>query len=275
MKIIAYLENDVRRMGVRLDDGVCPLATMDAFYAQPEAALSVAASDERLKGDQLTLVPPVLPTARIFCVGINYKEHAAESKAATGISEPASPMIFGRWASTLVLDGTPVPVPPNEPGLDWEVELAVIIGKKILGATRDTAMDAVLGYAAFNDISARKKQTETPQFTLGKNADNSGPISDAIVTKDEIDPTNLRVQALVNGQIMQDANTRDMIHDIERIICSITETVTLLPGDVIATGTPGGVGIGRTPPVFLVPGDRVEVRVEGIGSVSNPIVARA
>ena len=184
-------------------------------------------------------------------------------------------MVFGRWENTLVVDGTPVPVPPKEEGLDWEVELAVVIGRTTWGATEQNAMQAVAGYTVFNDLSARAKQMATRQFTLGKNADLSGPIGPVVVTKDEIaDVNNLRVTSRVNGETMQDANTRDFIHTIPRIISYITDTVTLLPGDVIATGTPGGVGVAMDPPRFLKPGDVVEVEVEGIGVVRNPIVSR-
>jgi 2-keto-4-pentenoate hydratase/2-oxohepta-3-ene-1,7-dioic acid hydratase in catechol pathway len=184
-------------------------------------------------------------------------------------------MIFGRWEQSLVVDGTPVPLPPKEDGLDWEVELAVVIGTEGWEVTRDSAYEHVLGYAAFNDLSARTKQLETAQFTLGKNADKTGPIS-PVVTADEVGDIarGLRVTTEVNGEVMQDGNTKDLINDVPRIIEYITDTVTLLPGDVIATGTPGGVGAGRKPPVFLKDGDEVVVTVESVGSVRNPIVKR-
>ena len=275
MRLIGFNRNGARFIGERQDDKIRVLAQVDDFYANPERYLAVQAG-EIVDIDAVDIAPPVPLTARVFCVGINYREHAAESKLVAGIDEPKVPMVFGRWQNTLVVDGTPVPVPPREQGLDWEVELAVIIGRKTWGATRESAYDAVLGYTAFNDLSARMKQLETRQFTLGKNADLSGPIGPVLVTADEIaDPGNLRVVARVNGVVMQDANTRDFIHDIPRIISYITDTVTLLPGDVIATGTPGGVGVGRNPPTFLVPGDVVEVEVEGIGAVRNPIISRA
>jgi 2-keto-4-pentenoate hydratase/2-oxohepta-3-ene-1,7-dioic acid hydratase in catechol pathway len=274
MRLVGVERNGQRLIGRLRDDTVEILAGVDDFYADIDSVLK-AAPRELLARSAAVLVPPVPKTSRIFCVGINYRDHAAEAMTLAGIEAPKVPMIFGRWESTLVVDGTPVPIPPNEPGLDWEVELAVVIGRKTWAATPQTAMDSVLGYCAFNDLSARVKQLETRQFTLGKNADRSGPIGPALVTKDEIaDVDNLRVTTRVNGKTVQDASTKDFIHDIPRLISYITDTVTLLPGDVIATGTPGGVGVSRTPPMYLQPGDIVEVEVEGIGVVRNPIVSR-
>lgn len=274
MRYVGYLKNGERFIGRCEGSKVIEICSVDEFYASPSEMISK--SDGAVFDiSTVELAPPVPLTSRVFCVGINYRDHAIEAKEVAGIDQPKVPMIFGRWQSTLVVDGTGVPVPPNEPGLDWEVELAVIVGRRCWAATEQNAMDCVLGYTVFNDLSARTKQMETRQFTLGKNADLSGPIGPVVVTKDEIaDVNNLRVTARVNGQVMQDANTKDFIHRIDRIISYITDTVTLLPGDIIATGTPGGVGIGRNPPVFLKPGDVVEVEVEGIGTLRNPIVSR-
>ena len=160
--------------------------------------------------------------------------------------------------------------PPAEAGLDWEVELAVVIGRRGWAVPAAEALDHVLGYTAFNDLSARAKQLQTSQWTLGKNADRSGPIGPVVVTRDEIpDPSGLRLEARVNGEVMQRADTSQLIHGSRRLIEYISDTVTLRPGDVIATGTPGGVGLGRTPPRYLVPGDVVEVEVERIGTAAD------
>jgi 2,4-didehydro-3-deoxy-L-rhamnonate hydrolase len=273
MRLIGYEQDGVRRIGSVEGDSVIPLGTVAEFYA---AGGDTARSGPALPLAGLRQVPPVPETARVFCVGINYDDHADEAKAVAGLDKPKAPMIFGRWASTLVTGGTPVPVPPNEDGLDWEVELAVVIRDEVWAADESTALDHVLGYTAFNDLSARRKQLETAQFTLGKNADRSGPIGPVLVTADEIaDPGKLRVQTRVNGETVQDANTSQMIHGVARLIAYITDTVTLLPGDVIATGTPSGVGIGFDPPRLLHPGDTVEIEVESIGVVRNPIVSRA
>lgn len=274
MRLVGYNKDGIRHIGSVSDGKVTPLGSLEEFYSRGGAIEHVATTP--IPFEELDQVPFVPVTSRVFCVGINYKAHATEAKEVGGIDEPKVPMIFGRWASTLVTDGTPVPVPPNEKGLDWEVELAAIIKDEVWAATEDDALDHVLGYTAFNDLSARQKQTETLQFTLGKNADRSGPIGPVLVTADEIaDPANLRVTTRVNGETVQDANTSQMIHSLAKIIAYITDTVTLKAGDVIATGTPGGVGMSFSPPRLLVPGDEVEVEVESIGTVRTPIVARA
>jgi len=273
MAYIGFEIDGKRHIGQLDGENVVPLGDIETFYADPAAA---SPQGEPVALANLTVVPFVPLTSRIFCVGINYHSHAAESKAAAGLDVPKFPMIFGRWEQSLVVDGTPVPVPPNEIGLDWEVELAVVIGKKGWLISEEEAMDHVLGFTVFNDLSARKKQLETPQFTLGKNADYSGPIGPVLKVAAEVgDVRNLKVQSRFNGEVMQEANTGDLIHSIERIISYITDTVTLLPGDVIATGTPGGVGLGQNPPRYLQPGDTIEVEVENIGILRNPIISRS
>ncbi|PBC36798.1 fumarylacetoacetate hydrolase [Rhodococcus sp. ACS1] len=275
MRLIGYSVGGTRHIGAVDGDKVTPLGTVADFYRNPDAALHAERDGELLALADLEQAPPVPETARIFCVGINYHSHADESKSVAGLDLPKFPMIFGRWASTLVVDGTEVPVPPTEKGLDWEVELAAVIGETVWAAQEDTALQHVLGYTAFNDLSARRKQIETPQFTLGKNADRSGPIGPSIVTTDELpDPSGLRVQTRVNGETVQDGNTADLIHPVGKIIAYITDTVTLRPGDVIATGTPGGVGVGMNPQRFLTAGDVVEIEVEKIGVLHNLIVSR-
>jgi 2,4-didehydro-3-deoxy-L-rhamnonate hydrolase len=275
MRIVGYDQGGVRHLGAVTVDGekVTPLGTVEDFYRDADTALVRGGSAAPLERASQAEVPFVPRTSRIFCVGINYHSHASESKELAGLDLPTYPMIFGRWEQSLAVDGQPVPVPPHEEGLDWEVELAAVIKDEVWQAG-DDALDHVLGYTAFNDLSARRKQTATPQFTLGKNADHSGPIGPVLVTADEYDPSAVDVTTRVNGEVMQSGNTRDLIHDVAAIIRYITDTVTLLPGDVIATGTPGGVGVGRKPPRFLHPGDVVEVEVEGIGIVRNPIVSR-
>ncbi|SFQ28083.1 2-keto-4-pentenoate hydratase/2-oxohepta-3-ene-1,7-dioic acid hydratase (catechol pathway) [Actinomadura madurae] len=275
MRLIGYKSDGVRHIG-RLDgESVEPLATTADFYAKPDVALGQAGGTDRLPLAELDVVPFVPETARVFCVGINYLAHGDEAKRTGGIDLPEHPMIFGRWESTLVVDGAPVPVPPNEPGLDWEVELAAVIARPGFAVGAAGALDHVLGYTAFNDLSARRKQTETMQFTLGKNADSSGPIGPVLVTADELpDHRDLRLRTRVNGEVVQDASTGDMIHGLPEIIAYISDTVSLLPGDVITTGTPSGVGASMDPPRFLNDGDVVEVEVEHIGVLRTPIIDR-
>lgn len=271
MKLIAFESSSGPHMGEIVDDGVKDLGPVDEFYADPPASMRSGRELGRSLAE-LRRVPPVPRTARIFCVGVNYRSHLLEARAA-GIEETEAPVIFGRWPSTLVIDGDPVPIPPNEEGLDWEGELAVVIGRETWCASEEDAMASVLGYTAFNDLSARRKQADTPQWTLGKNADRSGPIGPVLVTAEEIkDPHNLDFSTRVNGQVRQQANTSQMVHRIPRLIAYISDTSTLLPGDVIATGTTAGVGAAMTPPQFLRPEDTVEVEIESIGVLRTPIV---
>lgn len=271
MKLIAFQAPAGPRIGQVTGTSVKDLGPIGEFYSDPGAAVRFAEGSSFRLGD-LRLAPPVPNTARIFCVGVNYRSHADEARKA-GLDRPGEPIIFGRWPSTLVADGDPVPVPPREEGLDWEAELAIVIGKKTWCAAEENALASVFGYTAFNDLSARKKQADTAQWTLGKNADRSGPIGPVLVTADEIgDPHNLEIRTWVNGQLRQQENTSRMLQGIARVIAYISDTVTLLPGDVIATGTMAGVGAAMTPPQYLQPGDTVEVEIESIGVLRTPIV---
>ena len=275
MRLIGY-NNDGVRWIAALDAGKArPLAPADEFYADPRNHLDET-SGELLDVKALEVAPAVPVTSRIFCVGINYRSHAGESKELAGLDEPKLPMVFGRWQQSLIVDGESAPVPVHEDGLDWEVELAVVISGEVSDVSESDALDHVFGYATFNDLSARRKQLEAPQLTLGKNADRSGPIGPVVTADEAGDPSTgdgWRLTTHVNGQIMQEGRTTDLIHGVGRIISYISDTVTLLPGDVIATGTPGGVGMGRKPPVLLNAGDEVVVEVEGLGQVRTPIVA--
>jgi 2,4-diketo-3-deoxy-L-fuconate hydrolase len=268
------VRNGLRTTICRLfpDGTVTELAEATEFYADLPRWTAVAATasggDRRPEAGEE--VPAVPPAARVLCAGLNYRLHAEEA----GLRIPEHPAFFGRWTASLVAGGVPVPVPVGEPGLDWEVELAVVIGAPIFRATPDEALADVLGYAVFNDLSAREHQMHSRLWTLGKNADRSGPIS-PIVTADEVgDPrSGLRLSTRVNGEVVQDGSTADMIFSVGEILAYLSEVMTLDPGDVVATGTPQGVGFTRTPPRYLGPGDVVEARVDGVGAVANPIVA--
>jgi 2-keto-4-pentenoate hydratase/2-oxohepta-3-ene-1,7-dioic acid hydratase in catechol pathway len=268
LRIVGILDRSGdRRIAVRDGDALLPLGSPTTFWADPRAALAAAAASppaERIPAVGARLAHPVPDGARILCLGLNYRAHAAEG----AFDAPQHPMLFGRWTASLVPDGASVPVPVDEAGLDWEGEIAAVVGAPLARADADTARAAVLGYAAFNDLSARRAQKLTAQWTLGKNADGSGPIGD-LVTVDEVGDLRdgLRLRTLVNGQVMQDGNTRDMIFEVGEVLALVSRTMTLQPGDVLVTGTPDGVGYVRTPPVLLGPGDAVEVEVERIGSV--------
>lgn len=274
MRLTAFRDGGAPVMAVVHGDRAHPLGSVDDFYADVESGLARAASAAGGDGvalDAIAAVPPVPTTARVLCAGVNYRAHAAEADV-----EPATaPNLFARWASTLVTTGVEIPVPYGENGLDWEVELAVVIGAPLADVDRETAQRGFLGYTCFNDVSARTFQFATRQWALGKNPDRSGPIGPFIVTPDEIgDPYALQLTTRVNGETMQSANTREMIFRADEIASYASRCLTLLPGDVIATGTPEGVGVLRDPPILMTAGDVVEVEIEGIGSLRNPIVGR-
>lgn len=271
MKLMGFHRDGAIWIGAVSNGQVTVLCEATDFYATPDRWLTAARAGESeaeiLAEAGVIEAPPVWPGARILCVGLNYKAHAAEG----GQELPKYPAIFGRWTRSLIADGDPVPALDDR--LDWECELAVVVGRKIAGASPAEAKAAILGYAAFNDISARTYQRHTHQWTPGKNMDRSGPMS-AIVTTDEAgDPqAGLHIESRLNGEIMQSGTTADMIFPPGEILSYLSQIMTLYPGDVIATGTCEGVGFARKPPVFMKPGDIIEISVETIGTVSNPIV---
>jgi 2,4-diketo-3-deoxy-L-fuconate hydrolase len=273
VKLIAYQNGDRRIMARVLDDRVLPFADLEEFWADPQRNL-LAAAEVRSGGEaieKLVQVPPLPDTARVLCAGLNYLAHAQEAH----FKVPEQPDIFARWRSTLAVDGQPVPVPPRDDFFDWEGELAVVVGKELRDVTPEAAQAAFLGYACFNDLSARKFQMASDRWTLGKNADCSGPLGPWIVTADEIpNPDRLRIQTRVNGNTVQDGNTSNLIFSGAKIAAYASGAMTLKPGDLIATGTPEGIGATRTPPMFLHPGDTVEVEIERIGRITSRIVQR-
>lgn len=272
MKFIGIRNGRRVDVAVQIDDRATVVAEAGEFYADLEYWLPIARSitEGTIDVSGVELAPPVTPSARVICIGLNYRAHAAEGK----FEVPDHPTVFGRWTASLSVSDRPAPVPANEPGLDWEGEVAAVIGAELTDVDETVAAQGILGYASFNDLTARVAQKLTAQWTLGKNADRSGPIG-PIITADEVGDLRdgLRVQTRVNGEVVQDGNTRDMIFSVPDLVSRISRTFTLNPGDVIATGTPEGVGYVRTPAWFLHPGDVVEVDVERLGMVRTPIVA--
>lgn len=263
--------SDGRRGGPPSPARVARITEIDDFYADLPRWTAMARGAD--VGDHemadIELIPAVPVGARILGMGLNYHAHAAE----TGLDLPKRPAIFGRWTASLAVDGTPVPVPPTERGLDWEGELAAVVGARMTDVDEATALRGVFGYAVFNDLSARRAQGASAQWTLGKNADRSGPIG-AVVTADEVgDPAaGLRLVTRVNDEVVQDGDTGDMIFTVGQILSFVSRTLTLNPGDVLITGTPAGVGYIRTPARYLVPGDVVEVSIERVGTIRNTVV---
>jgi 2,4-diketo-3-deoxy-L-fuconate hydrolase len=270
MKLVGYRTAEGGGMG-RLDgeSKLVPLGSVERFWADPTQAV-LRSSEDVLDVADLSLVPPVPLAARVLCVGLNYPEHVAEGT----FQRPAYPAVFGRWTRSITVSGTPAPVPAGEQGLDWEGELVAVVGRTLKGVSAVEALDAVFGYAAFNDLTARTTQHRTTQWTVGKNADQSGPMSEIVTAEEVGDPADgLRIVTRVNGEIMQNGNTADMIFGVGDILAYLSETMTLYPGDLVVTGTPNGVGYARRPPRFLCPGDEVTVEIERVGSVRTPIVA--
>ena len=216
------------------------------------------------------LLPPIYNPPKFFCIGRNYAEHAKEA----GFDMSPIPIMFHRFASTLIGDGANILYPKVSEQLDWEGELAVVIGKSHKGQIAvENAMDHVFGYTAFNDVTVRDYQFRTTQYIAGKNFRTSGPLGPVIVTKDELaNPHGLQIVTRVNDTVMQNANTSEMHFDIPFIINHLSEFIDLQAGDVIAMGTPAGVGFKRKPPVFLKIDDVVTVELEGVGSLSNKVV---
>ena len=212
---------------------------------------------------------PVPRPGKLICIGLNYKDHAAESKMAI----PEKPVVFSKFSSAVIAPGEPVVLPATSKQVDYEAELAVVIGRRAKNISADRAYDHVLGYTAFNDVSARDFQFADGQWQRGKSCDTFAPMGQTIVTTDVVpDPQKLWIKLTLNGQTMQDSNTDQMIFGVARLIEFLSETITLEPGDVIATGTPSGVGFARNPPVFLKPGDEMEVNIEVVGGMNNPVV---
>lgn len=216
-------------------------------------------------------LPPVSRPSKILCVGLNYRAHSAE----TGLGAPDYPAIFARFPNTLVGHGQPLLVPAESAQLDFEAELAVVIGRRCRRVAKRDALGCVAGYSAFNDASVRDYQMKTSQWTMGKNFDATGGFGPWLVTPDELPPggDGLRVKTRLNGRVEQDGTTADMVFKVAELIALLSAAMTLEPGDVIATGTPSGVGYSRKPPLFMKAGDVCEVEVEGVGVLRNPIAA--
>jgi len=214
---------------------------------------------------------PVCRPSKIICLGKNYSEHAKEG----GFENPERPLLFCKTPNTLNGPYDPIVLPKSSAQVDWEVELAVIIGKKGKRIKKKDTFSHIAGFTILNDVSGRDAQFADSQWFRGKSFDSFAPVGPCVVTPDEIDNVqNLRLTTTVNGKVMQDGNTKDMIFDIPTILEYISEDITLLPGDILSTGTPSGVGIFRDPPVVLKPGDVVECKIEGIGSIKNEVIEK-
>jgi 2-keto-4-pentenoate hydratase/2-oxohepta-3-ene-1,7-dioic acid hydratase in catechol pathway len=247
------------------------LAGPGGFVPTDEAWAALAqAAGPSYDLDQVRLLHPVVPE-KILAIGLNYRSHAEESE----LDVPSVPVVFAKFTSALIGPGEDIVIPREETRPDFEGELAVVIGRRTYRATREDARAAIGGISVMHDVSGRRAQLETPlrQFTLGKSFDTFAPMGPCIASLDGIDLADIDVRTTVSGELMQDANTRDLIFGVEELIVYLSAGMTLEPGDVIATGTPGGVGDSRTPPRYLREGDTVDIFVSGVGTLSNGVRA--
>jgi 2-keto-4-pentenoate hydratase/2-oxohepta-3-ene-1,7-dioic acid hydratase in catechol pathway len=225
---------------------------------------------ERFEADSVTLLSPVPHPPKLICIGLNYRDHAAEGKNPI----PELPTVFSKFQSAITGHRHPIVLPKNSNKPDYEAEFAVVIGKGGRHIPEGDWRKHVFGYTITNDVSARDFQSATSQWMIGKTFDTFAPIGPAIVTADEIeDPHNLRITLTLNGEVMQDSNTNNLIFGLPRLISYLSSVFTLETGDIIATGTPAGVGFARKPPRWLRPGDECRIQIEGLGELVNPVVA--
>ncbi|MEA5090046.1 fumarylacetoacetate hydrolase family protein [Solidesulfovibrio sp.] len=286
MRLVTFAHASGPRIGVRLGDVLVDLTlaapglptNMKALLALGDAGLQDAAqaaaaagSDCQLRFSSVRLLPPVPDPGKILCVGLNYVDHAIEVDPK---SLPEHPVFFARMASTLVGHDAPLVRPLVSRMLDYEGEVAAVIGIGGRNIPREAALAHIAGYALFNEASVRDYQFRTSQWFLGKNFDNTGAFGPELCTTDELPPgaCGLRLSTTVNGEVMQEASTADMLFPLDLLVANLSEAMTLSPGDVIVTGTPSGVGFASTPPRYLKPGDMVEVALEGYGVLRNPVL---
>ena len=294
MKLLTYHKPTGLALGIRTPDGVLDVAaaaacyadagvpaTPAAFYAAGSAGLEPLAELLAWAGDDAELVRdpsrlvlgPCVPTPqKILMVGVNYRSHAEE----TGATLPSSPVLFSKFANALAGDGEPVPLPSAAQQYDYEVELAAVIGRRARHVTPERALEYVLGYCVANDFSARDLQFRTHQWLLGKTLDKFLPLGPDLVTADEIlDPQALHLRCWVNGDLRQDATTADMVFGVAHLVAYASAVMTLEPGDVICTGTPDGVVLGRPQRDWLRAGDVVVCEIAGLGRLTNELVAES
>ena len=286
MRLCTFHAGGEPRLGIETARGIVDLHAADpalgatnlaGLLALGEDALARAkesaerAADEHVRArDEVTLLPPVPNPAKIICVGLNYRDHAAEVK----LELPQHVTIFAKWPNTLIGDGAAIVIPPESHRVDYEAELAFVIGRRAHRVAETDAYDYVGGYTCFNDVSVRDYQMRTSQWTFGKVFDTHGPCGPFLVTRDEIpDPHALRIRCSIDGEVLQDSNTSQLVFGIPRLMAELSAVMTLEPGDIVATGTPAGVGTSRTPKRWIRPGERVRVEIERIGILENPAVA--
>lgn len=287
MKIATFSVQTEQHIGLVKDDQIISLtalgpeefpASMKKFIergselrSRAEQLIEQRVNDDAIfKLSEVNILPPIAKPDKIICVGLNYFDHCKE----TGMEPPESPVIFSKYANAIAGHNDAIEIPINSTEVDFEAELAFVIGREAKRVSEEEADDYVFGYTIMNDISARDLQFQDGQWSRGKTADTFAPFGPVIVTKDEVgDPHNLAISLELNGEIMQDSNTSNLIFTVPKIISFLSQSMTLMPGDLIATGTPPGVGMGRNPKIWLKNGDRMNVSIEKIGTLSNHVLA--
>jgi acylpyruvate hydrolase len=280
MRLVTFDGGDGPRPGIQIGEQIVPAAALEAKGASVRELLCnsdgaglrelggrAAACESRLARSQVRLLAPVADPEKIICLGLNYSDHAKESSQPI----PPAPMWFAKFPNSLIGDGDEIVLPAAHPDyVDYEAELAVVIGATAHSVTEADALAYVAGAMSFNDVSARDLQLQNPLWTAGKAIDTFAPCGPALVTLDEIDDIQrLRLSTRINGEIVQEGTTSDQIFTVAEVIAWLSRTITLRPGDIIATGTPAGIGAPKG--LFLKPGNSVTVEVEGLGAITNPI----
>jgi 2-keto-4-pentenoate hydratase/2-oxohepta-3-ene-1,7-dioic acid hydratase in catechol pathway len=287
MKLVTFVQNGTTRIGALIskngEERVVDFSQVDpglpkdmiAFLAGGQATKAAAqkaidGASSTLALAEVKLLAPIPRPGKIICIGLNYSDHAAE----TGQAIPKFPVVFSKYSNTVIATGDPIILPRVSNEVDYEAELGFVIGKTARHVSAAQALDYVAGYMPINDVSARDYQNRTSQWTIGKTFDTFAPMGPALVTADEIaNPNNLKISLTINGETLQNSNTDKLIFNVQQLVESISEVMTLEPGDVVSTGTPPGVGMARNPKRFMKAGDVVNVTIEGLGTLSNPVVA--
>jgi 2,4-didehydro-3-deoxy-L-rhamnonate hydrolase len=273
LKLVSYSANgEALSVGYVEDDEVCPLGGTNMLeYIEHGRSADREPGGQRVPLGEVRLRAPITRPQKIIAIGLNYEDHAAE----TGGEIPEKPIVFAKYPNTIIGPGEAIRIPPITEQADYEAELAVVIGRAAKNVSQEEALEYVFGYMNGNDVSSRDLQfSEGGQWTRSKSIDTFAPIGPYIATRNEIpDPQNLYIRCTLNGEVMQEGTTSDMIFSVAELVSFLSHGMTLVPGDIILTGTPAGVGFARDPKVFINPGDEVTIEIEGLGALTNPVEA--
>jgi 2,4-didehydro-3-deoxy-L-rhamnonate hydrolase len=276
MKLVTYSTGGGEpRVGVIEDGRIVPLgglgSSMLEYIQRGRGAERQPGGGESVALEEARLHAPIARPEKLVAIGLNYEDHAAE----TGAEIPEKPVVFGMYPNTIIGPGEPIRIPPITEQVDYEAELAVVIGRTARNVSESEAMEYVFGYMNSNDVSSRDLQfSEGGQWTRSKSIDTFCPVGPHITTRDEVpDPHDLSIRCILNGEVVQDGTTSKMIFSVAELVSFLSSGMTLVPGDIIITGTPPGVGMARDPQLWMKPGDEVTIEIEGLGSLTNPVEA--